>query len=463
MYYRLNEDYALRAWKFVNHGLYHRYSPDWLRVDAQSYELLMASDGEHDLPESEALRRLVERGMIAPCEKGEHPSDWSRFRRYEHRFVPGMNLMLTGKCNYNCRHCFNAAENADRMAEWDYEEVLDLLDQAEECGFHSISLTGGEPMLHPRFADVVRAIYARNMVLDRLATNGYFLREETLELFRELRARPRIKISFDGVGCHDWMRGRKGAEEDALRALRLCADNGFLTLTQTQVNRANLASLRDTLSLLDEIGVRATRLIRTIPLPRWMKNEPDGSLSTEEYLESMLDLAAWYLGSGHKMDLVIWRYLTLYPINGTYRMVMDQSPEGRYRPTAPVCSGNRMMMAVTCEGYTYPCMQMSGYLSQRGVGFDNLHERRLADILRESAWLDAVCKNHYWLREHSKNCGSCPWFGHCGGGCRALGILDASETTGEYDYSASDPLACLFFKGGWYEKVRERLSEYRCS
>ncbi len=31
MYYRLNDDYALRAWKFVNHAMYHRYSPAPLR------------------------------------------------------------------------------------------------------------------------------------------------------------------------------------------------------------------------------------------------------------------------------------------------------------------------------------------------------------------------------------------------------------------------------------------------
>ena len=57
-------------------------------------------------------------------------------------------------------------------------------------------------------------------------------------------------------------------------------------------------------------------------------------------------------------------------------------------------------------------------------------------------------------------CGTCEWFGHCGG-CRALRILDAGERTGAYDYAASDPLACLFFKGGWYEKVQERLKPYR--
>ena len=431
MYYRLTDDYALRAWKFVSHAIYHRYSPAPLRVDEETFELLRSCDGEHDLEESEKLSSLCEQGVIAPCSRGEHPSEWSRYRKYEHRFVYAMNLMLTGKCNYNCRHCFNAAENADRMAEWDYDALLDLLDQAADCGIHSITLTGGEPMIHPHFHDVVRVIYERNMVLEKLTTNGFFLRQETLDLFRELHASPRIKISFDGVGHHDWMRGVPGAEKDAERAFRLCAENGFRTLAQTQVHRGNIDVMAETLRFLEDLGVTSTRIIRTTPVPRWVKNAPDGTLPMEEYFAKMLDLAEDWMRGEHTMSVVVWRYLNLYPKEKAYGMVLDQRADGHYQPTAPVCGGNRTMMAVTCEGNAVPCLQMSDYVAQLGRTFDNLHERRLADVLADGEWLTAVCKNHYWLREQNKQCDECEWFGHCGGGCRALGILDAGEKTGE--------------------------------
>ncbi len=92
MYYRLFDDYALRAWKFVNHAMYCRSVPAPLRVDEETFALLRACDGEHDLPESDALKSLTEQGVIAPCEKGEQPSEWSRYRRYPHRMIPSMNL-----------------------------------------------------------------------------------------------------------------------------------------------------------------------------------------------------------------------------------------------------------------------------------------------------------------------------------------------------------------------------------
>ena len=91
-----------------------------------------------------------------------------------------MNLMITGKCNYNCLHCFNAADNAPIMSEWSYEEALDLLDQAEACGVNAITITGGEPMLHRRFMDIVKAIYDRGMFVEELNTNGCFIDQQVL-------------------------------------------------------------------------------------------------------------------------------------------------------------------------------------------------------------------------------------------------------------------------------------------
>lgn len=371
-----------------------------------------------------------------------------------------MNLMLTGRCNFNCHHCFNAADNAAIMTEWDYDELLDLLDQASDCGIHSITLTGGEPMLHPRFMDVVHAIYERNMVLERLTTNGWYLTEETLDEFSALGCSPEIKISFDGVGTHDWMRKHPGAEESALRTLRLCSDKGFRTMAQVQVHRGNLDRMYETLAVLEDVGVSSARLIRTTETVRWALNAPNGSLSFEEYFEHMLDLAEEYLRGDHAMQVVIWRYPVLDARNKSYSLVMQRQPDGVYRPTAPVCLGNRTMMAVGSDGEVLPCLQLGGLLTAYGQRFDSLKERRLAEILREGTWLDSVCMNHYHLRKNNAKCDGCEWFGLCGGGCRALGMLFSAEDGGPLNYSGSDPLACLFYKGGWYDRVRDRLKDY---
>ena len=81
-----------------------------------------------------------------------------------------------------------------------------------------------------------------------------------------------MKISFDGIGFHDWMRNHKGAEENALNAIRLCKENGFRVMVQMNINRKNRESVTKSLECLDEIGVDRTRIICTTESTRWAEN-----------------------------------------------------------------------------------------------------------------------------------------------------------------------------------------------
>ncbi len=46
-----------------------------------------------------------------------------------------------------------------------------------------------------------------------------------------------------------------GAEQDALRAIKLCVDAGFPTRVQMNINRKNRDSILLSLALLDDMGV----------------------------------------------------------------------------------------------------------------------------------------------------------------------------------------------------------------
>ena len=141
------------------------------------------------------------------------------------------------------------------MSEWFLKEAEKFLDEARECGVNAFTITGGEPMLHRNFMDILTGIYERGMYVEEINTNGYFLRQGVLDQMKERGIRPLMKISFDGIGHHDWLRGRKGAEEDAIRAIRLCRANDFPVMIQTNVHRHNLDTLLETAKLMDSLGV----------------------------------------------------------------------------------------------------------------------------------------------------------------------------------------------------------------
>ncbi len=457
MYYLLNPKVALRSWMLVPYAYYIRGERNARGLNKEEFEFLAACDGKTDLPtgkESALAQNLIEKGMIHEAEDGETLSDWSRVHRYGNRYFPAMNWMITGKCNYNCIHCFNAADNAPLMSEWSMEEANRLLDEARDCGIHAFTITGGEPMLHKHFFDILAGIYARGMYVDELNTNGYFITRQTLERMKEIGCMPLMKISFDGIGYHDWMRNHKGAEKTAMRAITRCLAYGFPVKVQTNMNRRNCGSMLETAKLLDSMGVDEMRIIRTTEAPRWVQNAGNASLTFEEYFEEALALWKAYASGDHRMNLTVWQFGTLYPEEKFYQLTAVASCTGKYRDNAPVCKGNRGMIAVAANGNLYPCHQMSGYYEQHHDFLGNLKETPLRTLLSGGKYLDEVCTTLGRLRGQNKTCDSCSHFEHCNGGCRAVALALTGDKLG------IDPSKCLFWEKGYAEKIAEVLPEY---
>ena len=174
------------------------------------------------------------------------------------------------------------------------------------CGINAFTITGGEPMAHKGFFEILEGIYRRNMFVEELNTNGYYINQDSLNKMKQIGCNPLIKISFDGLGHHDWLRNRKGAEEDALRAIRLCVDNGFQVKAQTNVHRRNLESILPTANLLDQMGVTEMRIIRTTEVPRWNQNANGSTLDLDEYFDRMLEFVGEYIKDEHHMTIDIW-------------------------------------------------------------------------------------------------------------------------------------------------------------
>lgn len=458
MYLKLADYVALRSWKNVEYALYIKGLPYAQPLTRKQANVLLLCDGEHDIEADETVLGLAARNLIFSCEKGDHPSAWSAYKKYENPYFPKMNLMVTGKCNYNCLHCFNAADNAPLMTEWSFEDLCDLFDQAQECGIHALTITGGEPMAHKRFMDILREIHKRGMFVEELNTNGYYLTQQILDEMKEIGCHPLVKISFDGIGFHDWMRNRKGAEKITLDAMKLCIKNGFDVKSQTQVHRKNVQSMMLTARVLCDMGVKEMRIIRTTEVPRWVLNAGDACLGMEEYYETMLAFAKEYQQSGMEMEIDIWQFLRLHPQSGSFRVVPVSCADGEYRDTFPGCRGNRGMVAVTSSGEIVPCLQESGLLQQLGISLGNLHTDRLKDLLSSGQYLENVCATIGDVRKSNLKCGGCKWFEYCTGGCRAMGLLYSGA---KKDFCGEDLTKCKFFENGWYERVRDTLADWK--
>lgn len=457
MYYRLKDCFALRQWKYVDRAIYRQGNDHAFGISKEDFELLLLCDGHHDIVPSPRLANLLTYGYIEECQKGQEPSNWSKFKSYDNYYFPRMNLMVTGKCNLNCLHCFNAKDNAPLNTELSYEQIINILDQAKDIGVHAFTLTGGEPLIHPRFLDIVRAIYDRNMYVFELNTNGLMLTQKMLDVFKELGCYPLIKISFDGVGYHNIIRQHPKAEDMTIKAIKLCLENGFRVKAQVQVNRKNVDVMMDTAHLLDELGVDEMRIIRTTEAPRWEKNSPQSTLTIEEYYQRMLEFVKEYIHSDMRMVIDVWQFVRLFPNHRFYSLVPIACTKDEFNIRIPMCKGNRGMIAVSSSGEVVPCLQMSGYFIEHGISLGNLFKTPLKELVKESDYLNLAMAPLFKQIVENDKCGNCKYYKACTGGCPALGLLYSKDI----NFYHEDITKCIFFENGWYEKVTDALKEWR--
>lgn len=194
-------------------------TPDWFVPNTAGDTLLrfLAEKGEPEAEDLPLHQWQVRRFLSVLTSPPEEPYAG----RGECLALTGLEecwLHITDHCNLSCRHCLFACSPRTRQA-LRRETVLRVAAETYDLGVRTFYLTGGEPTVHPDFADICRCIlddYADTRLV--ILTNGLRLPELT-ELIQSLPTeRLFLQISVDGIGAaHDHLRGR-GAYDRLLTA-----------------------------------------------------------------------------------------------------------------------------------------------------------------------------------------------------------------------------------------------------
>ena len=168
-----------------------------------------------------------------------------------------LNLELTHRCNLKCKHCYiDAGPNAGGN-ELPTDQLLKLLKMLASHGSRTIELTGGEPMIHPDFLQIVECC-ASNFEITTLATNGYFIDEEMASKLALHRNRVLIQLSIDGMEkYHDDFRGVPGSWRRTLNALKLLVSKGIKPRVAMVLTRKNIDQLDEVATLVYGLGARS--------------------------------------------------------------------------------------------------------------------------------------------------------------------------------------------------------------
>ncbi|MBU7028525.1 MAG: radical SAM protein [Theionarchaea archaeon] len=189
------------------------------------------------------LKILQEKGIIA---MSTTPHKGATAKKIKMKYpLERAQIEITNLCNLSCLHCFNDS-GKPHPNELTTQEILSVIDTLSSMGVDNITLTGGEPLMHPDLFTIIE--HARKAPMSvTIFTNGTMITEEHVEQFKQLKVRG-FDISIDSVDekIHDRFRRQRGALKKTMHAVQLLKEAGFhikISVSLSQLNKNDIADM----------------------------------------------------------------------------------------------------------------------------------------------------------------------------------------------------------------------------
>jgi MoaA/NifB/PqqE/SkfB family radical SAM enzyme len=171
---------------------------------------------------------------------------------------------LTNECNLACLHCIEESGPGKAFRdELDHRQVFAFLEQVMDLEVPYISFSGGEPMVHPRFFDMVEYVCRRNGQL-KIETNAHFLDPENCARLKALGVKA-VQVSLDGASRETFNRMRvRGDFDKALSGIRNLRAAGVPIEINYSPTRFNAHEIGAAVDLAAELGAYSFYTGRTM-------------------------------------------------------------------------------------------------------------------------------------------------------------------------------------------------------
>ncbi|MBN2383846.1 PqqD family peptide modification chaperone [bacterium] len=395
----------------------HPTMPRWIETNRSGTEILALADGRRSLNEIiAAFAQLYDlsfeqsrtdvlaflnnlgrtdfldnnKGSVAQSPVSASPARYHLF------------LHLNRTCNLSCPHCYTSSQPDREIRVPATQDIIRILDDCADNGAVVLTISGGEPLIHPGFEQILR--HAATHYKTSLLTNGTLINKHNLPLLTECCQG--IQISLDGSNPrrHDAIRG-SGTFERTMSAIKMLQDAGYndrLVICAT-VMRHNLD---DIVPLIEQVIHLGIPLVRFLPLmvQGRAENVHDPLFPSDEELIALYnDILPFMIGQDRTTTVSGYMSgLLLKPVPGP--------AEDQWCPI-----GRNIVMDF--DGSVCPCILMLDLHWKIG----NLFKESLSAILDKKG-IQKMGETIRSRRNRIAQCQSCPWKNFCQAGCAGIAL-----------------------------------------
>ncbi|MBN2372307.1 PqqD family peptide modification chaperone [bacterium] len=408
--------------------VFHKENPEWFVVNSTGLEIINAlnrCEDEKDICAGltnrygisyESAARDISCFSSRLCQMGFYSMGESPCMQR----MPSANslyLHITDRCNLACPHCYFSSPEKTHKQELPTGLVISMIDQLAEYGGKSLTLSGGEPLLHPGIKEIIRHSSKNKKITVSVLSNGTLIDRECAGFLAGHGVY--IQLSMDGsnIAVHDSIRG-EGVFLKVVTAIHNLQEAGGgerLNLSAT-VMRQNIGDLFGIIEKGEALGVPK---VRFLPLRRfgtactqWNGISSGLELGNLEHFYKDAARLKAEGGSSIEISCGLSGFLLKLP--------EDAPPDGLWCPV-----GRRVV--VDSNGDAYPCVLMM----RDGFRIGNIYKQRLSGIV-ESEEMKRICQALSDRRDKIEKCSRCEWRNLCQAGCMGQ-ALDHKGTIWDTD------------------------------
>jgi len=204
-------------------------------------------------------------------------------------YLSSLYVYAAGSCNLACKHCwiepdYKLDPKKGRFVELD--DVKKAVSESKPLGLQNVKLTGGEPLFHPKFRELVELIVKQNVSIT-IETNGILLDKSMAKFLKSTNRVNFISVSLDGVDeeTHDSLRGVKGSFKKAVSGIKYLADAGFKPQLICSLHRDNFEQAEAVIRFAESLGCGSVKFNHLQKIGRGEKFANEKGLEIGEILE----------------------------------------------------------------------------------------------------------------------------------------------------------------------------------
>ncbi|HWR43994.1 radical SAM protein [Sporomusa sp.] len=283
-------------------------------------------------------------------------------------------LELTSSCNNRCLHCYSASSPHTPVSSVPHDRWLEIISEARQEGADGIQLIGGEPLLYPRWRELVIKAQEENYEIIEIFTNATLVDDDCIDFFKQHNVSIATTIYADNAPVHDTVTLHTGSFDKTMSAIKKILAKDIPLRIASIIMKANEHEVTNIMNLYTELGLE--------PVP------PDVVRPT---------------GRGDDQDLLPLNY-TKPPIRPPFFTDPESFAKAQNFHS---CLAGRL--AITADGDVIPC------IFARNQVCGNILHSPLNDILKGQSLTECWCTT----KDCVIKCKGCEYRYACGD-CRPL-------------------------------------------